>query len=223
MNKNIVTYYHQRAHEYEKVYQNPAEQDDLRRAEDIFLPIFKGKRVLEIACGTGYWTERLAKTAGSIFATDINASVVEIARERQVGGNVTFAVADMFEIEAEDKYDAVFCGFIWSHIPLEDLDRFLKKLEDLTKPGGPIVFIDCNPVPGSKHDPKSIRKTDEQGNTYQDRTLADGSAHRVLKNFPTDDLLAQKLAAVATKIEIQRLEHYWIATANLFKPSTSDE
>lgn len=211
LHEDIVTYYDQRAAEYEKVYQNLAEQDDLRRAEDIFLPIFEGKRVLEVACGTGYWTERLAKSARSIFATDINASVVEIARERQIEGNVIFAVADMFEIEAEDKYDAVFCGFIWSHIPLEDLDRFLKKLQDLTKPGGPIVFIDCNPVPGSKHDPKSITKTDKEGNTYQDRTLADGSAHRVLKNFPTDEFLTQKLASIAAEVEIKRLKWYWLA------------
>lgn len=221
MNENIVNYYDRRAREYEKVYQNPDEQDDLRRAEEIFLPIFEGKRVLEIACGTGYWTERLAKTAESIFATDINVSVIEIARERRIEGNVTFAVADMFEIEAENKFDAVFCGFIWSHVSLEDLDRFLKKLQNLTKPGGPIVFIDCNPVPGSKHDPKSITKTDQHGNTYQDRTLIDGSAHRVLKNFPTDDFLTQKLATVATEIQITRLEHYWIATASLFDKTFS--
>jgi len=213
MNEDIVTYYDRRAREYEKIYHNPAEQNDLQRAEAVFKPIFAGKRVLEIACGTGYWTERLAKTAESIYATDINASVIDVAREKQIQDNVTFAVADMFEIEAENKFDAVFCGFIWSHVLIENLDRFLKKLQDLTKPAGHIVFIDCNPVPGSSHDPKSIVKTDKQGNTYQDRILADGSAHRVLKNFPTDDFLRQKLATIATEIEIIRLEHYWIATA----------
>ncbi|MEQ1923562.1 MAG: class I SAM-dependent methyltransferase [Pyrinomonadaceae bacterium] len=212
MNENIVTYYDRRAREYEKVYHNPAEQDDLRRAEAFFKSIFAGKRVLEVACGTGYWTERLAKTAESIYATDINASVIEIALERKIDGTVIFAVADMFEIDAENKFDAVFCGFIWSHILLEDLDRFLKKLQDLTKPAGHIVFIDGNPVPGSSHDPKNIIKTDKQGNTYQDRILADGSAHRVLKNFPTDDFLTQKLETIATKIEVKRLKWYWIAT-----------
>lgn len=219
MNEDIVIYYDRRAQEYEKVYENPAEQDDLRRAEEIFLPIFAGKRVLEIACGTGYWTERLAKTARSIYATDINASVIEIARERRIEGDVTFAVADMFEIEPENRYDAVFCGFIWSHVLLENLDRLLKKLTDLTKPGGPIVFIDCNAVPSTNHDPKYITKTDKQGNTYQNRTLADGSAHRVLKNFPSDDFLTQKLTTIATQIQIKRLKYYWIATVNLSKPA----
>lgn len=215
MNKNIISYYDRRAPEYEKVYQNPDEQEDLRRAEAIFQRTFAGKRVLEIACGTGYWTERIAKTAESIHATDINASVIEIAREKQIEGDVTFSVADMFEIESKEKFGAVFCGFIWSHILLEDLDRFLKKLQDLTKPGGPIVFIDCNPVPGTKHDPNSITKTDEQGNTYQDRTLTDGSAHRVLKNFPTDDFLTLKLSTIATAIEIKRLKYYWIASTRI--------
>lgn len=210
MNQNLISYYNQRAKEYEKVYQNPAEQDDLHTAEKIFKDLFANKTVLEIACGTGYWTERIAKTATSIFATDVNQSVIEIARQKKMPGNVTFAVADMFDLSTDKKFDAVFAGFIWSHILLQDLDNFLQKVKSILKPNGTFVLIDGNAVAGTNHDLKNIAQTDESGNTFQNRKLENGTSHLVLKNFPTQDFLRQKLSTVATEINFNNLKYYWI-------------
>lgn len=214
MNQDLVSYYSDRAKEYEKVYLNPAEQDDLQTAEKIFKDLFANKKVLEIACGTGYWTERIAKTATSIFATDINESVIEIAKQRQTE-NITFAVADMFDFKPVEKFDAVFGGFIWSHILLQDLDKFLNKVKSFVKPDGTIVFIDGNAVAGTNHDLKNITKTDEFGNTFQTRKLENGTSHLVLKNFPTKDFLIQKLSSVATEINFINLEFYWIISCKI--------
>lgn len=214
MNKNLVSYYSERAKEYEKIYQNPAEQEDLQTSEKIFQDLFARKTVLEIACGTGYWTERIAKTATSIYATDINESVIEIAKARQKD-NIIFAVADMFDFTPDEKFDAVFAGFIWSHILLEDLDKFIEKLKSFLKPNGTIVFIDGNAVAGTNHDLKNITKTDEYGNTFQTRKLENGSSHLVLKNFPTKEFLVQKLSKIATDINFINLKYYWILSCKL--------
>lgn len=214
MNENLISYYDARAKEYEKVYQNPDEQGDLQTSEKIFQDLFARKTVLEIACGTGYWTERIAKTATSIYATDINESVIEIAKARQKE-NITFAVADMFDFTPEEKIDAVFAGFIWSHILLEDLDKFIEKLKSFLKPNGTIVFIDGNAVAGTNHDLKNITKTDEYGNTFQTRKLENGSSHLVLKNFPTKEFLVQKLSKIATDINFINLKYYWILSCKL--------
>lgn len=211
MNQDLVSYYSERAKEYEKVYQNPAEQNDLQTAEKIFQDIFADKIVLEIACGTGYWTERIAKTVTSIFATDINESVIEIAKARH-RENITFAVADMFEISMDEKFDAVFGGFIWSHILLQNLNKFLEKAKSFLKPNGMIVFIDGNAVAGTNHDLKNITKTDEHGNTFQTRKLENGTSHLVLKNFPTEDFLRKKLSQIAVNVEFIKLEYYWIVS-----------
>jgi len=56
---------------------------------------------LEIACGTGYWVERNARTANSVCATDINESVIEIAEGRRME-NITFAVADLFDLAPDE-------------------------------------------------------------------------------------------------------------------------
>jgi 2-polyprenyl-3-methyl-5-hydroxy-6-metoxy-1,4-benzoquinol methylase len=214
MNQDLVSYYKDRAKEYEKVYLNPDEQEDLLKATEIFQALFSQKTVLEIACGTSYWTERIAETATSVFATDVNESVIEIARKRQKK-NINFAVADMYGFTPAEKYDGVFGGFIWSHILLQDLDKFIEKVKSFLKPNGIIVFIDGNALEGTVHDIKKITKTDEQGNTFQARKLENGTSHLVLKNFPTKEFLIQKLSRAATDIDFIKLKYYWIVSCKL--------
>jgi len=52
--------------------------------------------VLEIACGTGLWTEELAGLADTVTAIDAAPEAVEIARDRVRSANVSFEVADVF-------------------------------------------------------------------------------------------------------------------------------
>jgi 2-polyprenyl-3-methyl-5-hydroxy-6-metoxy-1,4-benzoquinol methylase len=210
MNQDLSTYYNQRAAEYDKIYLNPNEQEDLLSASAFFQEVFSNKTVLEIACGTGYWTERIAKTATSVFATDINQSVLDIAKAKPINEKVSFAVADMYHFTSEQKYEVIFGGFIWSHILLQDLDNLLDKLNDLLVPNGELVFIDSHPVEHSHHDKKRITRTDDFGNTFQNRQLENGTAHEVLKNFPTRDFLVQKLSRIGTEISFLNLKHYWI-------------
>ena len=212
MNQDLIAYYRDRAKEYDKVYLNPPEQDDLQAATRIFQTLFAGKAVLEIACGTGYWTERIAQTATSVFATDANEVLIELAKERQTGGTVRFSVADMYQLQPADVYEGLFGGFIWSHILLQDLDRCLDTWSGFLKPGAVIAFIDSNSVENTPHDTKRIASTDASGNTYQARTLENGTRHLVLKNFPSRDFLFQKLSRVATDIQVIELPYYWIVS-----------
>jgi demethylmenaquinone methyltransferase/2-methoxy-6-polyprenyl-1,4-benzoquinol methylase len=55
-----------------------------------------------------------------------------------------------------------------------------------------------------------VAEQDEAGNTYQIRTLDDGSTHRVLKNFPTEEFLRKVLEDKATDIEFINKKHYWL-------------
>lgn len=215
MNQNLISYYNDRAKEYDKVYQIPEEQEDLLAATNLFQNIFSQKSVIEIACGTGYWTNQISKTATSIYATDINKAVIDIAKTRQVSNNVTFEVADMNDLAIEKKFEGLFGGFIWSHIPLEHLDKFLDRIKHLVIENGDIIFIDSNPVKGTIHDNKRITRTDQYGNTFQTRQLEDGTTHEVLKNFPANDFLVEKLSRIASDISLINLEHYWITSCKL--------
>lgn len=211
MNQDLIAYYRERAHEYDKVYRNPPEQGDLQEASRIFQTLFAQKMVLEIACGTGYWTEQIAATAAAVDATDVNEAMLQIARSRPVKGKVRFEAGDMYTLMPGKKYDAVFGGFIWSHIPVQDLDGLMDRLAGCLQPGGLLVFIDSNVVKNTPHDAKKIAKTDINGNTYQARTLDNGDAYLVLKNFPDEAFLIERLARVGVDVSVVNLEYYWIA------------
>src|SRR5580700_10478931 len=79
---NLMAYYAARAAEYNDVYRKPERQDDIRSLRTLLRELLSGHSVLEVACGTGFWTEEIAVTASRILATDVNESVLEIASER---------------------------------------------------------------------------------------------------------------------------------------------
>ena len=210
MNKDLVEYYKERAKEYEKIYEKPERQEELDRATKILQEIFFDKEVLELACGTGYWTERIAKTARSILATDINEAVIDIARQKIFSkASVNFQVQDIFNLTPEYKYDSLFAGFIWSHIRLQDLDNFLSVVHNCVNPGGTIVFMDNNFVADSS---RPITETDKQNNTYQARKLENGKDYLVLKNFPTQAAIRETLGDKARDITFHSLKYYWLVT-----------
>ncbi|MEJ7679207.1 MAG: class I SAM-dependent methyltransferase [Segetibacter sp.] len=182
----------------------------MTQATDILQQIFNDKDILEIACGTGYWTERMAKTAKTILATDINKTVIEVAKSKTYSpAEVTFQTVDIFNLPDDIKYKSIFGGFIWSHIKVECLNSFIDKVCNLIVKGGTAVFIDNNFVKGSN---LPITDVDTNGNTFQTRRLENGSIHKVLKNFPTKKFLRQILKDKATNINIINLEYYWILT-----------
>jgi SAM-dependent methyltransferase len=185
MNNDLVAYYAERAKEYEKIYDKPERQSDLLALSDLLKGMFTNKNLIELACGTGYWTQRIAKTAHKVFATDINTSVIDIARAKTYEkDNVLFDVVDIFNHSVQ-PHDNLFAGFIWSHIKLEELSRFIDAVHRFVKPGGLVVFIDNNYIKDSS---RPIVNTDEHGNTYQERELESGKKYSIIKNFPTDDM-----------------------------------
>ena len=210
MNTDLITYYKDRAKEYENIYLKPERQEEINKVSTILQDIFSGKNVFEIACGTGYWTEKIAQTACSVFATDINESVIDVAKQKNYNNaNVTFGIEDIFEIRGTKKHENLFGGFIWSHVPLQDLTALLQTINSLVLPGGTVAFLDNNYVEGSS---LPITKTDEHGNTYQSRKLENGSEHLVLKNFPTETSLRNQLEIYIQNIQFIKLKYYWIVS-----------
>ena len=204
----LARYYAQRAPEYESIYQKPERQADLRELREFVAQTFAGRRVLEIACGTGWWTEVLSKTARSVVATDINDEVLAIARRKQFGdASVSFQRTDAFQLEqVAGEFDAALAVFWWSHLTPRDLDKFLEGLHRRLEPGSLVVFIDNNFAPGSS---TPISRRDQDGNTYQQRRLADGSMTEVLKNFPTDEAITRALQGRANGLTLRRSTYFW--------------
>jgi protein-L-isoaspartate O-methyltransferase len=207
-------YYRQRAAEYDEVYLKPERQADLARLRQLLPPLVAGRRVLEVAAGTGYWTRVLARSAASVTATDLNAELVAIAAQRDYGSaDVRLLTADAYQLGVvPGEFDLVFCGFWWSHIGRADIPRFLAGLRGRVAPGTSLILVDNRYVHGSN---QPVTRTEPDGDTYQQRRLGDGRSFQILKNFPDRAQLAADLAGVATAPAWTELEYYWLAACVL--------
>ena len=208
MTTDLLEYYARRATEYEAIYAKPERQADLDRVRRWLHEELGGCRLLEIACGTGYWTAWLAPAVEGILATDANEEVLDVARRKSYPpGQASFAVADAYELgTVAGEFNAAFAGFFWSHVPRQRIPAFLKGLHGRMGHGVRIVLLDNRYVAGSS---TSISRRDEAGNTYQQRRLADGSEYEVLKNFPNPAELTEALGTEATGLRIVEFEYYW--------------
>jgi demethylmenaquinone methyltransferase/2-methoxy-6-polyprenyl-1,4-benzoquinol methylase len=206
----LADYYARRAAEYERIYARPERQADLAALRGRVEKMLAGRKVLELACGTGYWTDVIAPQAAQLTALDLNEEVLEIARSKKNAAQAEFVRGSVYDIpDFGRRHDALFAGFWWSHVPLGKLDLFLKSILSSVAPGALIAFLDNRYVPGSS---TPVSRHDTEGNAYQLRKLEDGSSHEVLKNFPTESELIQRASHYGWGAHVDLFEHYWLLT-----------
>ena len=125
---DVSRYYDARAPFYDETagYTNPETERLRAPMKARCRETFAGHAVLEIACGTGYWTEVVAQSAGSVLATDINPSVISRATDRcGHRRNVRFQTADAFTLDGVAAgFTAAFAFYWWSHVPRERIAAF---------------------------------------------------------------------------------------------------
>ncbi len=121
---NLIDYYSHRANEYEQIYAKPERQNDLHRIRSFIRKSLLNHSVLEIACGTGYWTKIISDVADSVVATDASLQVLEIARKKEYRKhNVNFIhqrVEQLDSIKAD--FSAAFTSLVGTRV-LADCDE----------------------------------------------------------------------------------------------------
>jgi ubiquinone/menaquinone biosynthesis C-methylase UbiE len=102
----------------------------------------KGKKVLDLACGTGYGTNILSETAKSIYGGDISKETILSAKKSFKNKKIKFEVIDATNMEFPSKYFDVVVSFeTIEH--LERWDLFVEEVKRVLKPGG--LFICSTP------------------------------------------------------------------------------
>ncbi|HUS14355.1 MAG TPA: class I SAM-dependent methyltransferase [Chloroflexia bacterium] len=184
MAADLAAYYGRRAAEYEAIYARP---DPVRQAEQAALAaalrtLVAGRRVLEVACGTGYWTAQYAATARHVVAVDVALEVLAIAEAKGLPPDrVTWAQADAYSLAVvPGDFDAAVAAFWFSHVPRARVGEFLRGLHARLAPGSRVLLADNVHVPGVGGD---VVQLPGSLDTFKRRTLADGSRHDVLKNY----------------------------------------
>jgi len=109
------------------------------------------KIVLDIACGSGYGANLLAKGAKRVIGVDVDNLVITEAKERYKANNLEFIVSSGLDLSLEDKsIDTVVSLETIEHFSSSDQIKFLKELKRVLKPEGLLLMSTPN-SDASKH------------------------------------------------------------------------
>lgn len=226
MEREQIEYYRHRAGEYDDFWTRSGQytlaSDDLARWNADAAEAVAAVRswapagdVLELACGTGLWTEHLASIATSLRAVDSSPEMLTLnaARLAQGGGAqnaVTYEQADLFTWSPPAAcFDAVFFGYWHSHLPDERLAPFWATVGRALQPGGSVMLVDSAPDPAAPLGDLAAR--DEQ------RSLKDGRRYRVVKRYWNPEHLGAALWPLGWDAVARTTTHGLILLAQLHR------
>lgn len=204
-------YYNRRASEYEAIYYattDPTRQAELAVIEKKIESLVAGRRVLEIACGTGYWTRIAARVARHVTAVDASAEMLEIARNKNLPSDrVTLLSGDAYNLtEIPGVFDAALANFWFSHVLRSRIADFLVGVQSKLRPGSTVIMADNVYMPGVGGE---LVRPAESEDTFKLRTLSDGSQHLILKNYFDEEQLRAILSPFASQLEVHVGAAYW--------------
>ncbi|MFC4933206.1 class I SAM-dependent methyltransferase [Massilia sp. GCM10023247] len=213
-NQQVAKYYALLGEAGEDKYLEPDMDEDIDDMSIHLGNVLSGHTVLELGCGTGFWTEIVAESAQSVLALDINAGLVDIARERGMPeGKVNFRVADALDLPEDiGKFSAVLVSFLWSHLNKKEQEQLLATLKKRLGKDVLLVILDDSFVEGFS---ETIARTDADGTTYQILTTPEGERFELPKSYQSDSALRKRLGNVGKEIKIERIEFFWILTCRL--------
>jgi ubiquinone/menaquinone biosynthesis C-methylase UbiE len=174
-------YYERRAAEYDEWYagtgvfarrDRPGWNEEVERLTALVAAL-PPERTLDVACGTGFLTRHLR---GTVFGLDQSPAMVEIAQSRLPDGIAVVGDALALPV-ADGAFDRVFTAHFYGHLVEEERAAFLAEARRVAPE---LVVVDS-----------AARAGVQDG--WQERTLNDGTRHRVFKRFLTAQQLSDEL------------------------------
>lgn len=98
------------------------------------------EKILEIGCGTGEFSRRLADRADRVIAIDLSPNMIDRAKHHcRNYHNIDFQTADVMDWEFPELFDAIVSIATLHHLPVEHL---LPRLKTALKSGGKLIVLD---------------------------------------------------------------------------------
>ena len=166
--------------------------------------------VLELAAGTGWWTQWLAQHARRVMADDAAEEMLALNRDRVHATNVRYVLADVFTWRPDRKFDLVFFAFWLSHVPGDRFAGLWQLVHESLGPNGRVFFVD-------ELGTEELRALETRvGGDAVLRTLEDGRQFRAVKIFYEPAELESKLRALGwnTKVRAAGRRFYWGQSAS---------
>lgn len=219
-----IAYYRGRASEYDQWFLREGRYDygpeqrrrwfaevaEVRRALDLLAP---WGEVLELAAGTGWWTEQLLAHAERITAVDASPETITISRAKLGSYRVRYVQADLFTWTPNRRYDLVFFSFWLSHVPPERFAPFWEMVRAALKPTGRVFVVDALYDGTSTARDHQLEGADA---TTLTRRLNDGREYRIVKVFHEPDDLQRRLSALGWDVTVTPTGRYFYYGAGAF-------
>jgi SAM-dependent methyltransferase len=215
--KQQLDYYRARANEYDEWFLRVGRYDrgeehrkvwseEVAQVRSALANAQPNGNILELACGTGLWTQHLLAFSEKLTAVDASPEMLDLCRKR-IGANAArFIQADLFEWVPNETYDFVFFGFWLSHIPEERFAAFWKLLEKSLKPAGRVFFVDNLFTEYSNA--TDHERIDRRGTV--ERKLNDGRRFKIVKFFYEPDILQKQLLQLGWEGAVQSTGQFFL-------------
>jgi demethylmenaquinone methyltransferase/2-methoxy-6-polyprenyl-1,4-benzoquinol methylase len=198
-----IAYYRARAHEYDQWFLREGRYDrgpehraewlsEIQVIRRALSAAISDSDALELACGTGLWTEQLARENHHVYAVDASPETIAINRNRLRADNVDYEVADIFSWAPTRQFDAVFFAFWLSHVPSHRFERFWETVRKAVKTNGWVFFVDS--LLEQTSTARDHPAVDDSGVVR--RRLNDGREFDIVKVFYEPAELEARLAAL---------------------------
>jgi len=159
-------------------------------ATEKLLKLQQGETVLDVACGNGAFTRRMAALGGNVVAVDFSETFIERARTRTTEDTdrIEYRVLDATDPEAlcslgEGRFDAVVCTM--ALMDMEAIDPLAEALPHLLKPNGRFVFSIQHPCFNQTRCRLTIEEEDRGGELVLTRSV---KISRYMTPFPSEGI-----------------------------------
>ncbi len=214
-----IDYYKKRAYEYDQWFMRTGRYDkgtnlnkrwfdEIKELKEILHKFKPNGEILELACGTGWWTTELARYANSITAIDSSHEVLAINKIKLANSDcaITYQQQNLFNWKPQKKFDVVFFSFWLSHIPPLYFENFLTKVSNSLKPNGRLFIIDSLlEQTATAHD-----QSFDNNKHINKRKLNNGKEFEIVKIFYEPKILQEYLLKLGFNITVKTTNKYFL-------------
>ncbi|HEV3212196.1 MAG TPA: class I SAM-dependent methyltransferase [Acidimicrobiales bacterium] len=176
-----------------------------------------GRDVLELAPGTGLWTEALLAEGASVTAVDAAPEMLDALVRRCGGPGLVTVRTDLFAWRPPRHFDAVVACFFLSHVPDERLDGFLELVAAALGDDGRLFLLDS--LREATSTARDHVLTGSARCQTTERRLDDGRTYEIVKVFRSDDELVAACARAGLCVEVRRTATYFQIVTGRRRPT----
>jgi ubiquinone/menaquinone biosynthesis C-methylase UbiE len=113
-----------------------------RRVKMLTTSIKPTDQILELGCGTGYFTKEIVSTGAFVTAIDISPELLNIAKMEITASNVSFLLDNAYDLSfKENSFDQIVGSSVLHHL---EIKKAIGEMFRVLKPGGRILFTEPN-------------------------------------------------------------------------------